>query len=305
MGSQADIRKQVTDSIIMSLEKGGIPPWRMGWTAHPNGRGLPVSVASKRAYSGVNVWLLRLHARRHGLRSRHFGTFAQWKMLGCSVKPRPAGVQPGEWGASVVLFKFLKKTETDKMTGQEREVEVPLLRWYTGLFSADQVNGAERWQVTDEPASTDFLDFEPAEAAITASGADVRHGFEHAFYVPSGDWIGMPNKRQFVSEVEYYSTLFHEAAHWSEKRLNWTGERALSELRAEIASAYVMAELGVPQSDDLTNVAAYVQSWLKALRDDPRYIFTASTAASRAADLLLSFSRPKEAVEEPAEALAC
>lgn len=41
--------------IIEALEKGGIPPWRMGWTAHINGRGLPANVASKRAYSGVST----------------------------------------------------------------------------------------------------------------------------------------------------------------------------------------------------------------------------------------------------------
>src|SRR3954470_8368855 len=117
--SQTEIRQQITGQIVEALEKGGVPPWRMGWSAHPNGRGLPANVASKRAYSGVNIWLLRLHAHRYGLRSRWFGSFQQWKALGCSVKPRPAGVEPGRWGASVVLFKFLKKTEIDKKTGEE------------------------------------------------------------------------------------------------------------------------------------------------------------------------------------------
>lgn len=303
--SQTEIRQQITNQIIEALEKGGIPPWRMGWTSHPNGRGLPTNVASKRAYSGVNVWLLRLHAHRHGLRSRWYGSFQQWRALGCSVKPRPAGVEPGRWGASVVLFKPIKKKEIDKKTGEEVEIEVPLLRTFNGLFSADQVHGAERWQVTDEPGFSGFVDFDPAEEAIRATEADVRHGFDRAFYVPSEDWIGMPDKARFISEVEYYSTLFHEAAHWSEKRVGWEGERALSELRAEIASAYMLAELGVPQSHDLSNVTAYVNSWLKALRSDPRFIFTASTAASRSADFILSLSRTEEAVEEPLAALAC
>lgn len=303
--SQNEIRQHITDEIVKALETGGVPPWRMGWTVHNNGRGLPANVASKRAYSGVNIWLLRLHAHRHGLRSRWYGSFQQWKALGCSVKPRPAGVEPGRWGASVVLFKPIRKKETDKKTGEEVEVEFPLLRTFNGLFSADQVHGAERWQVTDEPASGGFVDFERAEEAIRATGADVRHGYDKAFYVPWGDWIGMPNKGRFVSEVEYYSTLFHEAAHWSEKRVGWEGERALSELRAEIASAYILTELGVPQSDDLSNVTSYVDSWLKALRGDVSYIFKASSAASRAADHVLSFSRAEETAEEPSEALAC
>src|ERR671932_372523 len=105
--------------------------------------------------------------------------------------------------------------------------------------------------------------------------------------------IRLPHNRQFEAVKEYYATALHELAHWSETRLGWTGPYALGELRAEIAASFLLAELGVPQSDDLTNHQAYVAEWLKALQNDPRYIFTASTAASRAADLLLSFSRPQ------------
>ena len=107
-----------------------------------------------------------------------------------------------------------------------------------------------------------------------------------------------------LAHAEDKPTLFHELAHWSESRLNWKGDYPSGELRAEIAAAFVSAELGVPQSDDLTNVNAYLKSWLRSLKDDPRYIFTSSAAASKAADYVLSFSRTPEAVEEPAEALS-
>ena len=56
----------------------------------------------------------------------------------------------------------------------------------------------------------------------------------------------------------------------------------------------MLAELGVPQSEDLTNHQSYVQNWLKALRNDNRFIFKASTAANKAADYVLSFSRQPE-----------
>jgi antirestriction protein ArdC len=61
----------------------------------------------------------------------------------------------------------------------------------------------------------------------------------------------------------------------------------------------------VPQSDDLTNHHAYLANWLQALHDDPRYIFAACTAASKAADYLLAHSRPQAVEEsEPEMALA-
>ena len=63
------------------------------------------------------------------------------------------------------------------------------------------------------------------------------------------------------------------------------------------------AALGLPDSGDLTNHAAYIGSWLQALDNDPRYIFRASTAASKAADFILGFSRPQP-VAEPDEAAA-
>ncbi|WP_337173527.1 ArdC-like ssDNA-binding domain-containing protein [Paludisphaera sp.] len=303
MPTQTELRRQITDSIIASLEKGGIPPWRMGWSVHPAGRGMPANAVTGRKYNGINVLLLQLHARRFGFTSRYFATFNQWRDRGCAVKPRPAGVESGQWGCHVVLYKPVEKTETDEATGESKEIKFPMMRSFV-VFSADQVRGAEKWQVPDTSDAEHFPGYEPAETAIKATEADIRFGGNRAFYSPAHDYIQCPPKGQFIDIKEYYGTLFHELAHWSESRLNWKGDYPSGELRAEIAAAFASAELGVPQSDDLTNVNAYLKSWLSALKDDPRYIFTASAAASRAADHILSFSRPMEAAEEPREALA-
>ena len=68
----------------------------------------------------------------------------------------------------------------------------------------------------------------------------------------------------------------------------------------------MLAELGIPQSDDLSNVTAYLGHWLKVLKRDHSAIFTAASAASKAADFILAFSRPAEVegVGEEAEAEA-
>jgi len=308
MATQNEIRRQITDQIIKALEAGGLPPWRMPWSAHPNGRGLPTNAATGRKYSGVNPLVLQFAARRHGFRSKFWATFNQWKELGCSVMARPSDVAPGAWGMTAILFKPVTKAEIDERTGEEKERAFPVLRTFT-LFNADQVDGAGRWQVADEPVNDAFIDYEPAEAAIGATGADIRFGGDRAFYRRplegvGGDYIQLPHKHLFVEEKEFYSTALHELAHWSEVRLGWAGSYALGELRAEIASAYLLAELGVPQSDDLTNCQSYLAWWLAALKDDPSCILRLSTAASRAADFVLSFSRPREDAEEPAESLA-
>jgi antirestriction protein ArdC len=309
MASQAQIRQQITDQFIEALKAGGIPPWRMGWACH--GGGLPTNLVSKRRYSGVNVLLLQVAAARQGFTSKYWGTFNQFKALGGAVKRRPDGVPPGRWGTTIVFFKPVTKTQTDPDTGKEVEVGFPILRTYS-VFNLDQVEGAklDRFRTPAVTTIGDFMDFEPAERAIEATAADIRHGGDRAFYHRpvkggGGDYIRLPHKRQFDAAKEYYATAWHELAHWSETRLGWSGSYALGELRAEIAASFLLAELGVPQSDDLTNHQAYVAEWLKALHDDPRFIFTASTAASKAADFLLSFGRPAavEPEEEPEAAL--
>lgn len=304
MPTQNEIRSQITDQIIRALEAGGIPPWRQGWNPHPNGRGLPANASTRRNYNGINVLLLQLHAARLGLTSRFHATFNQWKQLGCTVKSRPAGVDPGRWGCQIILFKPVEKTETDEETGEAKRTKFPIMRTFT-VFSADQVEGAERWQVPPGIDADGFPDFEPAEAAIAATGAEIRFGGDRAYYSPQLDFIQCPLKADFVDAKEYYGTLFHELAHWSDSRVGWKAEYALSELRAEIAAAFVSAELGVPQSDDLTNVNAYLNEWLRALRGDPRYIFTASAAASKAADHILSYGRQTADAEELEGVMIC
>ena len=88
-------------------------------------------------------------------------------------------------------------------------------------------------------------------------------------------------------------------AHHSESRLGWTGPYALGELRSEMAACFLMAELGLPQSEDMTNHHAYLASWLEALQSDPRHLFSASSAASKACDYILLFSRSAEVVDSP------
>lgn len=306
----AALREKITQQIVTALEKGGLPPWKRSWATHPNASGLPANAVSKRRYSGVNILLLQLHQIRHGLRSKFYATFNQWKDMGCFVKARPKDVPPGSWGCGIIYCAPVKKKLARSEDGEEREKEYLLLKSYM-VFSACQVEGpaAARFQVDDLPASSGFIDFEPAERAVAAANADIRFGGDKAFYrrpAPDGDgdFIQMPHKHRFESEKEYYSTLLHElAGHWTEHRLGWTGSYAEGELRAEMASAFALAELGVPQSDDLTNHQSYLANWLQAMRDDPKYLFRASTEASKAVEFFLGFSRKPEEAAVDEEAL--
>jgi len=301
MATQNEIREHVTKSVIEALEKGTIP-WHKPWSPAIN-TGFPANVISKRHYRGVNPWLLHLAALEKGFESQWWGTYQQWQSLGGQVMRRPADIPAGQWGSKVIFFKPIKAVEKDK-NGEEREKTFPILRTYT-LFNADQVEGAPEFKVTASTVQQE-PDFQPAEKVIAATGADIRivAGDKAAYHRPS-DFITLPLKSQFEQGLggmaEFYSTAFHELAHWSEVRLGWTGSYALGELRAEMAAVFMSAEIGIPSSDRLSsNHAAYLDHWIKAMKEDHKVIFRISSAACAAADYILSFSRADQPKEEEA-----
>ena len=86
-------------------------------------------------------------------------------------------------------------------------------------------------------------------------------------------------------------------------RAGWTGPAATprGELRAEIGACFLSAVLEIPDSGDLTNHTSYIAHWLQALENDPKFIFRASSAASKATDYILSFSKPQDAAQGEVE----
>jgi antirestriction protein ArdC len=304
MPSQAQIRDEVTARIIEALE-ADLLPWRRPWRATVGGSqpGRHSNVASRKPYQGVNQILLELHAMRLGLLSRWWGTFPMWKSIGCNILKRPSNVEEGRWGARVVFYKPFTKTVVDDRTADEDEERFFVLKTFT-VFNADQVDGAEAFQVhQDESQPHAEPDFQPAEELMLASEADIRDGGDRAYYrrptpvnsFPNhqeGDFIVLPNRATFNPPGSFYETAIHELSHWAECRTGWDHDKqgyALGKLAAEIASCYVAAELGIPQGEGLGNHAAYLKSWLEALKNDRNYIFKAAKQASKGTDYLLSF----------------
>ncbi len=295
MATQDQIRSEITQKIADSLKKGSVP-WRRPWSLSPN-TGAPTNLVSGKAYRGINPLLLSLHQDQYNFSSKWYATFNQWRDLGATVMSRPKDVAPGNWGCGVIFYAQFTKIKEDPKTGEEVEDRFPILKQYS-VFNAEQVELPPNLQhLADteiETKPTEFIDFAPAEAAISATEADIRFGGDRCFYNRASDQIQMVLKERFHSEKEFYATSFHELAHWSESRCGWAGSYPEGELRAEMAASFMCAELSIPNTDDLSNVQAYLASWLKALENDPKYIFKASAAAAKASDHVLSYSRQLE-----------
>jgi antirestriction protein ArdC len=304
MPTQNEIRDRITSTIVEALKSGGLPPWRMPWAADPNA-GFPANVVSKKRYRGINPLLLQIAAMRHGLKSKWWATFNQWKELGGQVKRRPDNVPPGEWGTGIIFWNKTTKVEEND-DGEEEKKDIFFLRTYT-VFNIDQVEGEhlDHLRVGGTIINTNPIDtYEEADAVIAATGADIRYGGNQAFYNRRDDFIQIPLREQFVA-AEYYETVLHELTHWTEapSRLDWNRKEegyAMGELIAEMGSCFLASELGIPNAETLPNHASYLEHWLKAMQNDHRFIFQASSQASKAADYILSFTR----VEEPEEVAA-
>jgi antirestriction protein ArdC len=292
-----EIRSQITDQIVEALTNGNLPPWRRPWANDPNAPGLHASLSTGNPYRGINQLLLQLSAGRGSFQSKWWGTFNQ-------VKSSGAHVLKGAKGTSIILFKPVKRTRVDE-SGEERDDSFCVLRTFV-VFNAEQTSGLQQYQVGfNQPKEDTGERHEQADAVIEATSADIRYGGNKAFYSPDGDYVQVPHRHQFETAEAFYETSFHELCHWSEKPVGFDRTQAentyaLGELIAEIGACFLMGELGLPTTSNLTNHAAYLKSWLTGMNNDPKFIFRAAAQASKAVEFVLSFSRDRVEVVEAA-----
>lgn len=284
--TRPDLYARVTQSIIADLEQG-VRTWTKPWSIdHLAGRITRPLRYNGEPYSGINVVLLWSEAVAKGYSQPTWMTFRQALALGGNVRK-------GERGSTIVYANTVHRTEVDG-AGQEVERDIPFLKAYT-VFNLDQIEGLPSpVKPVLEPLSP-IQRIDHAEAFFTATGADIRHGGDSAYYAVGPDYVQTPPFEWFRDPEAYYATLAHECTHWTRHpsrldrdfgRRRWGDEGyACEELVAELGAAFLCADLGLeltPREDH----AAYLASWLQVLRDDKRFIFSAAAHAQRAADFL-------------------
>ena len=286
-----DIYQSVTAQVIAALE-AGTPPWVCPWESG-HGSAIPANLSTGRPYRGINTLLLNLQAMSHGYALNRWLTFQQARSLGGHVRK-------GESGTPIVFFKMLDVEGKDGSghaalhaanDAPARKV-IPLLRSFT-VFNAAQVEDLPP-ALTALPALPEgWSPVAEAEEILSHSGATIRHGGDRAFYRPVDDVIQLPPPGVFPQASSYYNVALHELTHWSghPSRCNRVLSSrqhieayAFEELVAEMGSAFLCSHCGL--AGELQH-ASYIASWLQALRNDKRLIFTAASLAQKAADYLM------------------
>jgi antirestriction protein ArdC len=268
------LHEEITNRIIEELKQGRTP-WMKPWAVP-----LPYNAATQHRYSGINVLLLWLAPYRRPA----WITFRQATALGGQVRK-------GEHATPVVYVSKISKTV------DEEERLIPFLRRYH-VFNVEQVDGLPSnlyAQAQEDPTNT-------VKLFLGGIDADVRHGGVAAYFDRTGDYIQLPDPEHFISRDRYYATRLHETVHWSghPARLNrqfcerfGDNAYAFEELVAELGSAFLSAELGLPPE---LHHAEYIRSWIGILTDHRQAIFTAAAKASAAAHYLSERARERSAV---------
>lgn len=296
--AKRDVFAEISSLIAAQLEQGVRPwakPWKDGMSPNVD---TPHNAISGKAYRGANVWYLMALQNAHGYETAAWLTFNQ-------AKDRGGSVRKGEKGTLIFFWHF--GTKIDKETGVESKSVT--VRTYS-VFNIAQTEGVK---MPDRKAQVELTPAErnaKAEAMIVSTGAKVRHGGDRAYYSPSQDFIGLPIAEAFKSPDDYYGTAFHELGHWTghESRLNRQfGTRfgddayAFEELVAELTAAFVCGANGfasVAREDH----SAYIGSWLRRIKDDPKAFIKASSEAQKAADLIMANAAEDSEGKEIAEA---
>ena len=295
----ASIYQIVNEKIVEQLRKGVIP-WRKPWRQ----AGVPSNLVSKKAYRGINVWLLALQ----GYQSPFWLSFKQCNGLGGRVRK-------GEHSTLVIYWKILDQKREDA-SGKIELKKIPLLRYYQ-VFNVEQCEGLKLPAVDGE--KLDFQPIELAEAVVDGymDKPDQQEKENQAYYSPSLDIVNMPKKENFKSVSGYYASLFHELVHSTGHgdRLNREGivksagfgsERySKEELVAEFGASFLCGLCGI--ESELENSASYISGWMEKISENEKWLVCSATQAQKAVEYMLGtyYGQPAEAEQaEPVEAVA-
>lgn len=281
-------REILIEEFLKSLKEDEIP-WERGWTIRN-----PCNAKSNNMYHGVNKVILSYISSINEYDDHRFMTFNQIKEAGYKLKDAKGKGIPIEFWSyyDIETKKTISIDEAEELKEEDPERVKPMVKVYY-VFNAKYIEGLEPLEKEEisfkQQKALDFIDNYLEEENI-----ELLHGGNEAAYMPNKDIIIFPDNSRFENEDYYISTLLHEIGHSTghKTRLNRklfgdkkTKEYAREELRAEISSSFLAAELDLQMSKEhIENHKAYIQGWISMLENDPNELFRAINDADKIVD---------------------
>lgn len=307
-----EVAEELANKYIAAMEKGEIP-WRKPWSTTGQVR----NGTSNRCYRGINRFLLELISFERGYTDPRFYTYLDvQKHFKSEIEKNNSKLK--EWkfidakgmGIDVLYFSYYNKETRKTINDAEyRELlktktkewlkeNITVFSKTTKVFNAKHIDGLEPLPpVIQSVVSVDTIQNEFLNNLIKNMNVKFSASKDatSAYYSPFEDSVTVPHKDKFDSYAAFLETALHELSHATghEDRLNrsmlgFFGDEnyAKEELRADIGSNMIMKELypnGISTSLD-ENHLAYIQSWIKNLKDKPKELKDAIIDAQKILD---------------------
>ncbi len=287
-----EFREELAKEFIRSLQEDDIP-WLRGWRVKES-----YNMASNRKYHGINRFMLALSANMNGWTDPRWLTFNQAREKGLHLKKGSKATKVEYWYPYDTKEKrYLTWNEyREKINGKGEELTVDpsyvrLVYKIHYVFNAAQFDGID--PIVEEQRDPNEMLGKISESMNVALKYD---SLDRAFYMPLKDEIHLPTTGSFYSDAELTATALHELAHATghPSRLDrdlsgsfGSESYAKEELRAEIASAFMgVFDDETAARNIIDNHKAYIQSWIKAIKDDPNALIDAIKDAEQISSYL-------------------
>ena len=315
--------EKFTEMMVERMQSMKASDWRQGWT---NGKGTMLGMPqnlSGRNYSGTNSFFLQMETAMNAYRTPVYMTFMQAQKENLRIKKGAQSMPVIYWDLNIKDERGKRVAESDykqMSRGEQAKCEVrPFLRAFS-VFNVDQTNleevNKEKYDaIVDRFKGPQLRDtqgmyenraldrmFERQEWICRVQNYRIVDG---AYYSPARDMVIIPMKEQFnigknAEEIfkdgmEYSSSALHEMTHstGTANRLNrdkgakfGDAKYAKEELVAELTAAMVGNTLGFDKRI-LNNNAAYMDGWINALREEPKFIVSVMADVNKASKMIL------------------
>jgi antirestriction protein ArdC len=305
--TKVDVYEKINQIVIEGLQKDGLK-WFKPWKDSKGNMVLPMNYVTERNYSGMNIFMLS--ARAAEFTCNEWLTFKQISALGKKLTKGSTATPVYYFNISYKdidtkkYYKNESELKADGLDKNDKNIQLIFALKEYRVFNVDQVEDLEAKRVTPKEGTEDGLEFIPSQKAELIlknfkTIPSITHIENSAYYSPSDDIVNMPKAERFVDSDSYYKTLFHELVHSTghKSRLNRSSLNevahwgdsvyAKEELVAEIGSMYLTTYCGLNPTDSDDNSSAYLQGWIKKLKDSKKMAVEAMQNASKAVDYIL------------------
>ena len=299
--NKEEYRKQMAEAFANILEEKGLE-WRKEWSGV--GGDAPHNAVTKANYKGINSFWLSLVALSKGYTDSRWATMVQIMDKNGKYHPKEKWHLKAGSKATYVEYWYPFDTKNKKaLTWEEYKIELAngrrddefrLSARYTPVFNANDIEGMTQQET--EPSVDITIDDLVRTLSDNMGVPIILDGGDRAFYAPFQDKIHLPSPESFESEYAFNATVLHELSHSTghSKRLNRADNGmyglesyAYEELIAEMCSCFMGCGLSAqPTQEHIDNHKAYVQSWIRSIREKPDCLIRAIKEAQQAANYM-------------------